>query len=138
MNEFSINIINDTFDIAIISGKNDDPYQWISDGNSFYNANIHDVKLDMIYKGSDITYEYSINNIENLSICILLNNDNTSGVVNIAEFIENIYKYDDITIEYNNSTYINALMSICDKNIRFIIKKLIGYRRGKYTLKIVL
>jgi hypothetical protein len=138
MNEFSINIINDTFDTAILSGKHDDPYQWISAGNSFYNTNIHDVKLGMIYNGSDIAYEYSINNIDNLSICILLNNDNTSGVVSIAEFIENIYKYDDITIEYNNSASIHALMSICGKNIRFIIRKLIGYRRFKYTLKIIL
>jgi hypothetical protein len=138
MNNFSINIVDESMHIAVISGGNDDPDRWYNEDCNFRNTEIPDVELTMTEKSDGIAYEYTVKNVENKSISINDSQGNSSGLVKIQEFIESIEDYDDITVKEKTCGRIDANMNIDNKLVGIIITKNIGYKCYKYVLKITM
>ena len=137
MGDFSINIIDETKHIAILSGSNDDPDQWYQSGDCWINRNIPSISVNILGDITKSSHEYIIDNTDKLNICINTD-DKTTGVVKISEFIKNINEYDDIDIELKNSDITRARMRLYDKDVIFTVIRIIGYRNYKYKLTIMI
>ena len=138
MSEFSINVVDSSMNIVVLSGQNDDPYQWIGNDYNFVSKNIPDVSVIITQEYDKMHYEYTIKNIDDKSICVNDESDNSSGLIKIPEFINTIEEYDDIEIIESNGGQYRALMNIGDKKVEIQINRVMGYKCAKFIFKIIM
>lgn len=137
MSEFSINIADKNNHIAVISGKNDDPDQWFLHEDTFFNENINNVSLEMIYSNDILQYIYTIRDINNLSITIIDSDDNIIlDKTSILNFINNIEEYEYMKNYTHNDNSNSYYIEIGNTIIVFEIVTLIGFKSCKTVLKI--
>lgn len=137
MSEFSINITDKNNHIAVISGKDDDPDQWFLHEDTFFNENINNVNLEIMYNNDILQYTYTIRDINNLSITIIDSDDNIIlDKTSILNFINNIEEYEYIKNYTHNDNSRAYYIEIGNTIIVFEIVTLIGFKSCKTVLKI--